>query len=123
MSESEKLCLQWNDFKDNVTGTFGSLRGDKDFTDVTLLCKDGVQLEAHRVVLASLSPFFDYILKRGKHPNPLIYMRSLNSRDISSILDFLYLGEAKICQENLDNFLALAGELQLKGLTGTGEKV
>ena len=89
---------------------------------LTLLCEDGVQLEAHRVVLASLSPFFEDILKRGKHPNPLIYMRSLNSRDISSILDFLYLGEAKICQENLDNFLALAGELQLKGLTGTGEK-
>ena len=115
--------MQWNDFKDNVTGTFGSIRGDKDFTDVTLLCKDGVQLEAHRVVLASLSPFFDYILKRGKHPNPLIYMRSLNSKDISALLHFLYLGEANIYQENLDTFLALAGELQLKGLTGTGEKV
>ena len=122
MSESEKLCLQWNDFKGSVIGTFGSLCGDKDFADVTLLCEDGVQFEAHRVVLASSSPYFDYILRRGKHPNPLIYMRSLNSKDISALLDFLYLGEANIYQENLDKFLALAGELQLKGLTGTGEK-
>ena len=98
MSESEKLCLQWNDFKGSVIGTFGSLCGDKDFADVTLLCEDGVQFEAHRVVLASSSPYFDYILRRGKHPNPLIYMRSLNSKDISALLDFLYLGEANIYQ-------------------------
>ena len=32
---SEKLCLQWNDFKDNVILSFGSLREDKDFADVT----------------------------------------------------------------------------------------
>ena len=36
MNASEKLCLQWNDFKDNVTSSFGELREDKDLTDVTL---------------------------------------------------------------------------------------
>ena len=24
---SEKLCLQWNDFQENIKGAFGSLRG------------------------------------------------------------------------------------------------
>ena len=38
---SEKLCLQWNDFKDNAIGAFGSLRDDKDFADVTLACDLG----------------------------------------------------------------------------------
>ena len=38
---SEKLCLQWNDFKDNVINTFGNLREDDNFTDVTLVCEDG----------------------------------------------------------------------------------
>ena len=37
----ETLCLQWNDFKENVVTAFGSLRGDNDFTDVTLVCEDG----------------------------------------------------------------------------------
>ena len=40
---SEKLCLQWNDFKDNVNTAFGSLRGDSDFTDVTLASEDDNQ--------------------------------------------------------------------------------
>ena len=46
---SEKLCLQWNDFKDNAINAFGSLRDDNDFTDVTLACEDGKQVEVHKV--------------------------------------------------------------------------
>ena len=64
MNASEKLCLQWNDFKDNVTSSFGELRQDKDLTDVTLACDDGKLVEAHKVVLAASSPFFMDILKR-----------------------------------------------------------
>ena len=37
---SEKLCIQWNDFKENVAVTFANLREEKDFTDVTLACED-----------------------------------------------------------------------------------
>ena len=114
---SEKLCLQWNDFKDNTISAFGSLREDNDFADVTLACEDGKQVEVHKVVLATSSPFFQKILKRNKHAHPLIYMRGVNSDDLLSIMDFLYFGKANVYQENLDSFLAIAGELQLKGLT------
>ena len=115
---SEKLCLQWNDFKANVNSTFGRLRDDKDFTDVTLACEDGHQMEAHKVILASSSPFFEKILQRNKHPHPLIYLRGFQSQDLLAILDFFYFGEANVYQENLDSFLAIADELKLKGLTG-----
>ena len=36
-------------------------------------------------------------------------------------MDFLYRGEANVFQENLDSFLAIAEELQLKGLMGKSE--
>ena len=125
MNISEKLCLQWNDFKDNLTSSLGELRQDKDLTDVTLACEDGRQVEAHKVILAASSPFFMHILKRYKHPHPLIYMRGLKLEDLQAIVDFLYFGEANIFQEKLDSFLALAEELQLKGFTGAdnSEKV
>ena len=35
-----------------------------------------------------------------------------------AIVDFIYLGEAKIDQENFESFLVIADELKLKGLTG-----
>ena len=49
---SEKLCLQWDNFKDNVLTSFTSLRAGNDFADVTLACEDGKQMEAHKVILA-----------------------------------------------------------------------
>ena len=37
-------------------------------------------------------------------------------------VDFLYRGEANVLQENLDSFLAIAEELQLKGLVGRNDR-
>ena len=121
MEKSDKLSVNWNEFRENLTQSFGNLRNDKDLTDMTLACEDGHQVEVHKLVLASSSPFFLDILKRNKHPRPLIYMRGLKSEVLASMLDFVYLGEAKIFQENLNPFLTLAEELGLKGLKGKTE--
>ena len=122
MQNSEKLCLKWNDFQENLNSAFGTLRNDKDFSDVTLACEDGTQVESHKVILASSSPFFMEILKRNKHPHPLIYMRGVKADDLVAIVDFLYFGETNVKQENLEAFLALAQELKLRGLTGPVEE-
>ena len=70
------------------------------------------------MVLFSPSPFFQHVLKRNKHPHPLIYMRDVRPENLLAMVDFLYHGEANVSQENLDSFLVLAEELQLKGLGG-----
>jgi len=108
----EKLCLQWNDFNKNISSAFGDLRQDKDFTDVTLVSEDGQQVEAHKVVLVDSNPFFQNILKKNKHPHPL------RPENLMAMVDFFYHGEANVYQENLEFFLVLAKELQLKGLRG-----
>ena len=45
----------------------------------------------------------------------------MKAHDLVAILDFLYQGEANVFQDNLDSFLAIAEELQLKGLMGKTE--
>ena len=87
MATSEKLCLQWNDFKENMSVSFGELRADNDFTDITLACEDGKQIEAHKVVLASSSPFFRELLRRNRNLHPLVYMKGLKSEDLSALMD------------------------------------
>ena len=70
---SEKLCLQWNDFQDNIKSTFENLREDKDFTDVTLVCEDVCQqVEAHKVILAASSPLLKKLLSKHcqRHNGP-----------------------------------------------------
>ena len=119
---SDKFCLQWNSFRENTSSTFAQLREDKDFTDVTLVCEDGHQVETHKVILVSASPFFLTLLKRNKHPHPLVYMKGISSGDLMAMIDFLYFGEVNIYQENIDSFLAMADDLQLKGLQGNSKR-
>ena len=118
----EKLCLQWNDFKDNAVAAFGKQRGDSDFADVTLVCEDGQEVGAHKIILAASSPFFDGILRRNKHPRPLIFFRGVSLEELLPVVDFLYFGETNICQEDLDSFLRIAGELQVMGLSDESGK-
>ena len=117
----EQLSLRWNEFHQKTGNAFRNLREDFDFLDVTLACEDGQQIEAHKVILAASSPFFKKILARNKHPHPLIFMRGVKSVDLLAIVDFLYFGETKVFQENLDNFLGIAEELQLEGLMQKSE--
>ena len=79
----EKLCLQWNDFRNNVSSSFGDLRDDNEFTDVTLACEDG----QHKVVLIASRPLFLKILRRNKHPHPLIYMRGVQPEKLIALVE------------------------------------
>ena len=114
---SEKLCLQWNDFKGNVLSAFRRHRDDDEFSDVTLVCEGGEQIEAHKLILAISSPIFENIFQKNKHPHPLIYLRGFQFRDLQAILDLLYFGEANVCHEKFDSFLSICQDLRLKGLT------
>ena len=96
MQSSEKLCLKWNDFQDNLNSAFGVLINDKDFLDVTLACEDGTQIETHKMVLILSSPFFMEILTKNKHTHPLVYMRKVKSENMLAILDFLYYMERQM---------------------------
>jgi len=116
MDIGQKYCLQWNEFTLNVSTSIKNLRDDNDFTDVTLTSRDKQQFAAHKVILSASSMFFRDILKGNKHPHPLIYMKDINAKDLSSIIDFIYNGEVSIIQEDLENFLSLAQELELQGL-------
>jgi len=85
--------------------------------DVTLACEDDDQLTAHKVVLSACSPFFRTVLRRNPHQHPLLYMKGIRYNDLESLLNFMYYGEVNIAQEELNSFLAVAEELQVKGLT------
>ena len=117
----EKLCLKWNNFQGIFQASFRDLRTDKDFTDVTLGCGDQ-SIKAHKVILSVCSPFFKRLLKTFPHPQPLVFMRGIKVTDLIAMVDFIYLGEASIYLEQLESFLALAEEFELKGFTESSEE-
>jgi hypothetical protein len=119
--ESEKFSLRWNDFKSNISEAFKDLREEKDFFDVTLACDDN-QIQAHKVILSACSPFFRNILRRNPHQHPLLYLKDVKYKELLSVINFMYLGEVSVAQDELNSFLNVAEELRVKGLTqGTHE--
>merc|ERR1712204_160980 len=87
---SEKFQLQWNESQINV----------------------------HKVILAAASPFFQKILKRNSQQKPFIYLRGLKLSDLEAVVNFMYQGEVSIFEENINDFLSVAEDFQLKGLSG-----
>ena len=117
MDQPERFSLQWDEFETNLRNTFAGLRRGEDFFDVTLVSEDGHLLKAHKVLLSATSSLLDTILKSQDHPKPLIFMRGAKMDVLKSLLDFIYFGQVEIRGDQLDQFMALANELKVKGLS------
>ena len=123
METTGNFCLEWKDYKDNVSSAFRELRAESNFVDVTLGCSDakGHSLQAHKAILSACSNFFKTMLQEQafNYPydqNVFIYLKGVSYQDLSHVLDFMYNGEINVASEDLNSFLALAEELQIKGL-------
>merc|ERR1711997_499011 len=116
---SDNFCLRWNDFESNISTSFRELRDDSEFFDVTLCCDNGTDIvPAHKVILAACSPLFRKILSRQKNQqNPFLYLKGIHLKEMKAVLNFMYHGEVNVAQDSLNNFLAVAEELAVKGLT------
>ena len=117
MSSSEKFSLKWNEFESNISQGLKEIREEKDFLDVTLVCDDENFIEAHKVILSACSPFFRNILRRNSHQHPLLYLKGVKYRELLAVLNFMYMGEVSVAQEELNVFLSVAEDLRVKGLT------
>ena len=122
---NQEYRLRWNKEVSgelNLTDSFKELRNQSEFLDVSLGCSvnngAGVRtMKAHKVILASYSSVFRDILKRqSSKQDSMVYLRGVSFVELQSILDFMYNGEVNITKGNLKSFLAVAEELQIKGL-------
>ena len=75
---------------------FESLWGEEELTDVTLVCRDGSQLVAHKTVLALSSPLLKTILTRSKSSNPILLLLSTDALVLERLLRLIYFGEVRL---------------------------
>ena len=89
---------------------------DKCFTDVTLVCKDEKQFDAHRIVLISQSLFFKRILTVNDRRDILIYLPNISSAEMEKILEFIYFGQVEVSEERVDRFIQVGDILEIRSL-------
>ena len=116
MSENIIYTLKWKYFTPNVTSRLSDVFTENSFCDVTLVSDDQKPFQAHRYVLSAFSPVLKNILLNNPHSHPLIFLRGVNHEDLYSILQFIYLGKALVCPENMRRFAQAAKDLQIKKL-------
>lgn len=119
MAPSEKLLIKW----DNISNSpcFRDIWDNKEMMDVSLSCGEE-EVAAHRVVLAACSPKLGSVLtKHAQRHHPIIYLAGMKLSHIKNILHFMYHGEVLVPTEELNSFLKVAEELQVKGLNGAGQ--
>ena len=112
-----KYCLKWDEYQKNISCSLVDFREKDKFVDVTLMCEDNKHINAHRVILSTGSQLFKNILNNTPYANTIIYMRGVRAINLEAAVEFIYQGETSVNQADLKDFLALAEELQIKGIT------
>merc|ERR1712126_702721 len=79
-----------------------------------------VQILAHKAVLSSASSIFQELLLINSNSNPILYLKVVKHAELESILQFIYLGEAKVLENRLDLFVSASKELKIKELNKSG---
>ena len=87
---------------------------------MTLVCDDQTQFKAHKIVLSACSPVFKKIIDNNPTQHPLIYLRGIQSYEMESILQFMYLGEGRCFYERMGEFIKVAKDLEINEISKKG---
>ena len=104
-------------FSEHLQSMFKDLYQEGRYSDVTLVSDDQTQFKAHKVVLSACSPVFKKIIDSNPGQHPLIYLRGIQSYEMESILQFMYLGEGKVYQERIEEFIKVSKDLEVKEIS------
>ena len=121
MQHQEKYTFTWHSYSDHLREALNDMMLSSEFADVTLVTDDKQQIRAHRNILSAASPVFKSILQiDSKNANQVIYLRGIQHSEMESIMQYIYLGEARFCKERVSEFLMVSKNLEIKDLlTGT----
>ena len=95
---------------------FSVLRERGDFCDVKFAVdKTGGVLQAHKLVLASSSPYFESLFAKGNLPDP-VTIDGVDGRTLEQLIIFAYSSEIAINEKNVRKLLKAAQRLKFDGV-------
>ena len=114
---AQKYTLNWHTFTDHLQLILKDLYEEGKHSDVTLVSDDQTQFKTHKIVLSACSPVFKKIIDNNPSQHPLIYLRGIQSYEMESLLQFMYLGEGRLNYERMGEFIKVAEDLEVKEIS------
>ena len=94
------------------------LRGDEDFCDVTLDASGGVNVRAHKLILAAASPYFESMFRPAflESDKNKIKLTDINGGSLRVLIDYIYTGKIIISDDNVEDILSAGNFLQIQSV-------
>lgn len=119
----EQYEFKWEEHYNFLKKQLAELVTLKEFSDVSIVCDDQIEIQAHKNILSGSSPVFKNILNMNScREKPVIYLRGIKSREMKSIINFIYLGQVIIPQSSMSDFLSVANDLEIEHLNNVMRK-
>jgi len=109
------LSLKWNNHKTTFFHVLSNIRKKEAYCDATLAC-DGRFYPVHKLILSTCSDYFEQMFEKTKDKQPVIVLKDIRHEDLEALLNYMYLGEVNVLQNDLSGLIKSAECLRIKGL-------
>lgn len=94
--------IRWNFYQSYMHAMFALQRQQDRFCDVTLVCKDGRTIKAHRAILCACSAFFDsFLTNENCGKDTIVILKDCQLEEVALLIEFMYSGEIIVPQVSL----------------------
>ena len=106
----------WHTYCSNFAQFSKELLCDDKLSDVILVSEDLTQFQAHKIILCAASDLLRTLLVNNPHPSPMLFLKGVKQEELQSILEFVYLGETTVLEEDMQRLLTAARDLEISDL-------
>ncbi|KAK8752150.1 hypothetical protein OTU49_012248, partial [Cherax quadricarinatus] len=109
------LSLKWNNHRSTFFHILSTIRNKESYCDVTIAC-DGKFYPVHKLVLSTCSEYFEQMFERTNCKHPVIVLKDIRHEELEALLNYMYVGEVNVLQNELAGLIKAAECLMIKGL-------
>ncbi|XP_041970699.1 broad-complex core protein isoforms 1/2/3/4/5-like, partial [Aricia agestis] len=109
-----RYSLHYERYCDHLMSSFGKLLQTQSLVDMTLMCSSHT-IRVHKLVLSASSVYFQEILQ--KQPGEPLIILKMKFGVLKCLVEFMYCGKTQCLEENVDDLVAAAQFLKIKGLS------
>ena len=117
---AEDFLLKWNDHHKLFFAGAEQLYQGEEFTDVVISAGNQT-FRAHKLVLSICSPYFQNLFRKLGPEKHVIFLKDISAKHLELLLQYMYVGEIKVQEDELVTVLNVAQSLEIRGLTDNSE--
>lgn len=117
---AEDFLLKWNDHHTLFFAGAEQLYQGEEFTDV-VISAGSQTFKAHKLVLSICSPYFQNLFRKLGPEKHVIFLKDISAKHLELLLQYMYMGEIKVQEDELVTVLNVAQSLEIRGLTDNSD--